>query len=173
MAIEIAGTTRLLKEFSTARESLPAPSNGGLDLWYGDLIYHDRRKCVILRNPATGVLCFYLFKNRKEIREILQRWPDDLERILTTLLPGVEGSVLAAALSKEQCQLRRTTDRGSLSSLVNKRELLLWELDDCDPDEAEEEAMRLTIKCAKGPLGPKYSFPYDNLVKLAQAKLLQ
>lgn len=173
MGIEIAGTSKLLKEFRVDRETLPGPVNEGLDLWYADLLYHTRRKCVMLRNPATGLAGFYLYVSRQQIMEIPQQWPRDLERILTTLLPGVEGSVLAASIPRDECHLRRTTDRGSLASLVNKREAFFWDLLASDPSLAEEKALQMAIGWASFAHGPKYSIPLQNLTKLACAMMVQ
>jgi hypothetical protein len=167
--MEIACTAKLLKELGTQPGKLEAPKAAGIELWYADLFYFRGRKCVVLRNPKTGLLGFYLCIRRDQIRKMPETWPERLAQIIQ--LGGyLEDLSLVERIPLGPCSIHKTADRSSLASINQIKFIIGWAIERLGPEPSDASAIGLAIRQNAGPLGPQYSFPNENVRLLAAGK---
>lgn len=94
-----------------------APTRG-LGSWHANLVYIDRRKCLILANDKTLVNFIVPEVKRTEIRELHRLFHHHLRRMLTREgVSEVERESLAAEYS--EIEYAKSTDKSVLGSMNN------------------------------------------------------
>jgi len=111
-------TKRLQKEMGLKKSELfeHEPEASLLGSWHANLIYIDRRKCVLFVNDKTLFNFIAPFISRAQIRELTRIFKDHLEHAI--YIVGVPGAAKAKIISEyESIQYANTNNKSVLGSM--------------------------------------------------------
>jgi len=115
-------TAKLIREMGLGKADLDAgksPSESGLGVWYANLFYIERRKCVIFTNAPTLFSLISFNVRRPEIRDIAGLFRKGLEQALRDERFSNE-AIRRVLFETGEIQFDRTADRSLLGVMVDR-----------------------------------------------------
>jgi len=156
--IQVCCTRKLLEEIGRRPEALPDAVGDESSIWTANLIFIERRKCLLLTHHATLFTVFVPDLRRAQLRELEPLVSESLVEAL-----ALEGGAARSRISSSGIGLRRSRTRrvlGSMNDLAFQARVIIEAGGGLAVYDHEDLARRLN----RIPMGAlKYRFAIDGL----------